>query len=113
MTEMHVLLTHTFHIANDNGFQFFGYPIGRKRTDGSVQVVMCLFYPPTCSMLEDHLNVTPSLDLDVQLVTQLMMMMEKNYPECIIRHYCCNFFDDLLIQNCVSLCIWSFLSPSL
>ena len=84
MTEIHVLLTHTFHIANDNGFQFFGYPIGRKRTDGSVWVEMCLFYPPTCSMLEDHLNVTPSLDLDVQLVTQLMMMMEKNCPECII-----------------------------
>ena len=91
MTEIHVLLTHTFHIANDNGFQFFGYPIGRKCTDGSVRVVMCLFYPPTCSILEDHLNVTPSLDLDVQLVTQLMMMMEKNCPERIIRHYCCNF----------------------
>ena len=27
-TEIRVLLTHTFHIANDNGFQFFGYPIG-------------------------------------------------------------------------------------
>ena len=94
MTEIHVLLTHTFHIANDNGFQFFGYPIGHKRTDGSVWVVMCLFYPPTCSMLEDHLNVTPSLDLDVQLVTQLMMMMEKNCPECILQHYCCDFSDD-------------------
>ena len=43
MTEIHVLLTHTFHIANDNGFQIFGYPIGRKRTDGSIQVLMCLF----------------------------------------------------------------------
>ena len=41
-------------------------------------VFMCIL------MLEDHLNVTPSLDLDVQLVTQLMMMMEKNCPECII-----------------------------
>ena len=36
MAEIHVLLTHTFHIANDNGFQFFGYLIGRKRTDGSI-----------------------------------------------------------------------------
>ena len=84
MTEIHVLLTHTLHIANDNGFQFFGYPIGRKRTDGSVWVVMCLFYPPTCSMLEDYLNVTPSLNLNVQLVTHLMMMMEKNCPERIL-----------------------------
>ena len=97
ITEIHVLLTHTFHIANDNGFQFFGYPIGRKRTDGSVQVVMCLFYSPTCSLLEDHLHVTPSLDFDVQLVTQLMMMMEKSCPEHIIRHYCCNFSSDLPI----------------
>ena len=84
MTEIHVLLTHTFHIANDNGFQFFGSPIGPKHTDGSVRVVMCLFYPPTCSMLEDYLNVTPSLDLNVQLVTHLMMMMEKNCPEHIL-----------------------------
>ena len=94
MTEIHVLLTHTFHIANDNGFQFFGYPIGRKRTDGSVRVVMCLFYPPTCSMLEDYLNVTPLLNLNVQLVTYLMMMMEKNCPERIFQHSCCDFSDD-------------------
>ena len=97
MTGIHVLLTHTFHIANDNGFQFFGHPIGCKCTDGSVQVVMCLFYPPTCSMLEDHLNVTPSFDLDEQLVTQMMMMMENTCPEHIIRHYCCNFSGDLPI----------------
>ena len=45
MTEIHVFLTHAFHIANDNGFQFFGYPIGRQHTDGSVRVVMCLLYP--------------------------------------------------------------------
>ena len=45
MTEIHVLLTHTFHIVNDNGFQFFGYPIGCRRTDGFIRVVMCLLYP--------------------------------------------------------------------
>ena len=83
MTEIHNLLTHTFQVANDNGFQFYGYPIGRRRTDGSVRVVMCLLYPPTCSILEDHLNVTPSLDLDVQLVTHLMLLMEKSCPERI------------------------------
>ena len=95
MTEIHVLLTHTFHIANDNGFQFFGYPIGCKRTDGSIRVLMCLFYPPTCSMLEDYLDVTPSLNLNVQLVTHLMIMMKKNCPEHILKHYCCDFSDDL------------------
>ena len=92
MIEIHVLFTHTFHIANDNRFQFFGYPIGRKCTDGSIRVLMCLFYPPTYSMLEDYLN---SLNLNVQLVTHLMMMMEKNCPERILRHYCCDFSDDL------------------
>ena len=96
MTEIHVLLTHTFHIANDNGYQFFGYPIGCKCTDGSVQVVMCLFYPPTCSLLEDYLNVTPSLNLNEQLVTRLMMMVETNCSERIHRHYCCDFSDDSL-----------------
>ena len=92
MTEIHVLLTHTFHIAKDNGFQFVGYPIGCKCTAGSVQVVMCLFYPPICSMLENYLNVTPSLNLNVQLVTHLMMM--ENCPEHILQHYCCDFSDD-------------------
>ena len=85
MTEIHALLTHAFHIATDNGFQFFGYPIGHRCTDGSVWVVMCLLYPPpTCSMLEDHLNITPSLNLDVQLVTHLMLMMEKICPARIL-----------------------------
>ena len=97
MSEIHVLLTHTFHIATDNGFQFFGYPIGCRCTDGSVQVVMCLLYPPTCSILEDHLNVTPSLDLNVQLKTHLMLMMEKSCQEHILCHYCCNFSGDLPI----------------
>ena len=27
MTEIHNLLTHSFRVANDNGFQFYGYPI--------------------------------------------------------------------------------------
>ena len=95
MTEIHALLTHAFHIANDNGFQFFGYPIGCQHTDGSVRVVMCLLYPTTCSVLEDHLNITPSLNLDVQLVTHLILMMEKTCPVRILQHYCCDFSDDL------------------
>ena len=113
MTEIHVLLTHTFHIANDNGFQFFGYPIGCKHTDGSIRVLMCLFYPPTYSILEDYLNVTPSLNLNVQLVTHLMMIMGKNCPECILQHYCCDFSDDIALKPGVSLCIRSFLFPRL
>ena len=80
MTEIHNLFTHSFQIANDNGFQFYGYPIGHRRTNGNIRVVMCLLYPPTCSILEEHLNVTPSIDLDVQLVTTLMMMTEKSCP---------------------------------
>ena len=105
MTEINSLLTHAFHIANDNGFQFFGYPIGRRRTDGSVQVVMCLLYPPTCSMLEDHLNINPSLDLDVQLVTHLMLMMEKTCPECILHTTAVTSLMTYLIRPCASLCI--------
>ena len=91
MTDIHNLLTHVFQVANDNGFQFYGYPIGRHCTDGSIRVVMCLLHPPTYSILEDHFNVTPSLNLDVQLVTHLMLMMEKSCPECILQHYCCRF----------------------
>ena len=65
MTEIHNLLTHSFQVINDNGFQFYGYPIGCRHADGSIRVVMCLLYPPTCSILEEHLDVTPSIDLDI------------------------------------------------
>ena len=80
MIEIHNLLTHSFRVANDNGFLFYGYPIGRRHTDGNIRVVVCLLYPSTCSILEEHLNVTPFIDLDVQLVTNLMLMMEKSCP---------------------------------
>ena len=39
--------------------------------------------------------VTPSLNLNVQLVTHLRMMMEKNCHGCIFRHYCCDFSEDV------------------
>ena len=97
MTEIHNLLTHSFRVANDNGFQFYGYPIGCRHTDGIIRVDMCLLYPPTCSILEEHLDVTPFIDLDVQLVTNLMLMMEKSCPERLLRHCCCEFPGDLPI----------------
>ena len=42
LTEIHCHLTHSFQIANDNGFQFYGYPVGRHHTNGNIRVVMCL-----------------------------------------------------------------------
>ena len=97
VTEIHNLLTHSFRVANDNGFQFYGYPIGRWHTDGNIRVVMCLLYPPTCSILEEHLDVTPTRYLDIQLVTNLMTMMEKSCPECLLRNRCCELPSDLPI----------------
>ena len=95
MTEVHSLLTHSFQIANDDGFHFYGYPIGHCHTNGNIRVVMCLLYPPTCSIIEEHLDVTPSIDLDVQHVTNFMMMMEKSCPERLLRHRCCELPGDL------------------
>ena len=97
MTEIHNLLTHSFRVANDNGFQFYGYPIGCRCTDGNIRVVMCLVYPTTCSILEEHLDVTPFIDLDVQLVTNLLLMMGKSCPEHLLLHRCCEFPSDLPI----------------
>ena len=56
---------------------------------------MCLIYPPTCSILEEHFDVTPSIDLDVQLVTNLLMMMEKSCQEGLLQHCCCELSGDL------------------
>ena len=71
LTEIHRLLTHSFRVANFNGFQFHGYPLGRHRTNGNIHVVMCLLYPPTCCLVENHLDITPTLDIDHQLISNL------------------------------------------
>ena len=100
LTEIHCLLTHSFRDANDNGFQFYGYPVGCRHAYGNIRVVMHLLYPATHCIIEEHLDVTPSVNLDVQLVTNLMMMMmmmmEKSCPEHLFWHHCCNLPRDLL-----------------
>ena len=80
------LLTHSFKIANDNGFQFHGHALGHCHTDGNVRVVMCLFYPPTSCIIEDHIDIIPSMDINVQLLTNLVIMIEKACPGCSIQH---------------------------
>ena len=60
---------------------------------------MCLLYPPTCSILEEHLDVTPFIDLDVQLVTNLMLMMEKSCPDHLVRHRCYEFLVTYLFKH--------------
>ena len=63
--------------------------------DGNVRVVVCLCHLSTHCLLEDHLDVTPSMNLDVQLLTNLMMMMVKSCPEHLLRHRCCELPSDL------------------
>ena len=97
LTDIHHDLTHSFQIANDNGFQFYGYPVGCCCTNGNIRVVMCLLYPPTCYLIEEHLDMTPAMDFVVQLVTNLMLMMEKSCLECLFLHHCCDLPSDSLI----------------
>ena len=97
LTVINHLLTHSFQIANDNGFQFYGYPLGQLCSNGNVRVVMCVFYPPTRSLVETHLDVTPAMDIDVQLVTCLLSLMTDSCPERLFRHLCCNVPDDLFL----------------
>ena len=84
------LLTHSFKIANNNGFQFHGHALGCHRMDGNVRVVMCLFYPPTSCIIEDHIDIIPSMDTNAQLVTNLVIMIEKAHMGCSIQHHCCD-----------------------
>ena len=84
------LLTHSFKIPNDNGFQFHGHSLGCRCTNGNVRVVVCLFYPSTSCIIEDHIDIIPSMDIDVQLLTNLVIMIEKTHLGCSIQHRCCN-----------------------
>ena len=88
-TEVHRLLTHSFQIANDNGFQFCGYPLGRLRTNGHVRVLMSIYYPPTHTLMETLTDITPAMDMDVQLVTCLLSLMTDSCPERLFNHSCC------------------------
>ena len=96
-TEVHRLLTHSFQIANDNGFQFCGYPLGRLRTNGHIRVLMSIFHPPTRTLIETLTDVTPAMDMDVQLVTCLLSLMMDSCPERLFRHLCCEAPGDLFM----------------
>ena len=96
-TEVHLLLTHSFQIANDNGFQFCGYPLGRLRTNGHVRVLMSIYYPPTRTLMETLTDITPAMDMDVQLVTCLLLLMTDSCPERLFNHSCCTAPGDLFM----------------
>ena len=84
------LLTHSFQVANDNGFQFYAHMLGRHHTNGNVSMVMCLFYPPTRCIIEGHIGIIPSMDIDAQLLMNLVVMIEKACLGCSIQHHYCH-----------------------
>ena len=99
-TEVHHLLTHSFQIANDNGFQFCRYPLGWLHTNGHVRVLMSIFHPPTHTLMETLTDITPAVDMDdmdVQLVTCLLSLMMDSCPERLFRHLCCAAPGDLFM----------------
>ena len=87
LTVVHRLLTHSFQIANDNGFQFCGYPLSRLRTNGHI----------TSCLVETDFDVTPAMDINVQLVNHLLSIMTDCCPERLFRHFCCDVPDDLFL----------------
>ena len=84
------LLRHSFQVANDNSFQFYGHMLGRHHTNGNVSMIMCLFYSPTNCIIEDHIDIIPSMDIDAQLLMNLVVTIEKAHLGCSIQHRCCN-----------------------
>ena len=83
------LLTHSFQVANNSSFQFYGHTLRHCHTNGNVSMVMCLFYPPTSCNIEDHIDIIPSMDIDTQLLINLVVMIEKACPGCSIQYHCC------------------------
>ena len=60
-------------------------------------VLMSVFYPPTRSLVEMHVDITTAMDIDVQLVTCLLSLMTDSCPERLFRHLCCDVPDDLFM----------------
>ena len=84
------LLTHSFQVANNNSFQFYGHMLGHHRINDNVSMIMCLFYPPTNCIIEDHIDIIPSMDVDAQPLTNLVVMIKKACSGCSLQHHCCN-----------------------
>ena len=89
MTKVTHVLTHYFQIANDNNFQFNGFVLGHH-TNGNARVAMILHYLPTHATLEEHTDILSTLNCDTQLLTNLIIMMEKLNPGLSIHHTCCS-----------------------
>ena len=58
---------------------------------------LCVFYPPTCTLVDTHLDITPAMDIDVQLVACLLSLMTDSCPEKLFHHLCCDVPDDLFM----------------
>ena len=89
ITRVTYVLTHSFRIANANNFQFNGFILGQGE-NGNARVVMILCCVSTRTVLEEHLDILPTLDFDAQLLTNLIMMMERLRPRLSICHTCCS-----------------------
>ena len=50
---------------------------------------MSIFYPPTRTLVETLTDITPAMDIDVQLVTCLLSLMTDSCPERLFSHLCC------------------------
>ena len=96
ITKVTHVLTHSFRITNDNSFQFNGFVPG-CHTNGNAQVAMILCYLPTHATLEEHIDILPTLNIDAQLLTNLIIMMEKLNPDLSIRHTCCSHLLETLV----------------
>ena len=64
--------------------------VGHNCINGNVSMVMCLFYPPTNCIIEDHIDILPSMDVNAQLLPNLVVMIKKAHLRCSIQHHCCN-----------------------
>ena len=89
ITKVTHVLTHSFWITNDNNFQFHGNVLG-VCTNGNARVAMILHYLPMHATLEKHVDILPTLSIDAQLITNLIIMIEKLNPGLSICHNCCS-----------------------
>ena len=96
ITKIMHILTHSFRIANDNNFQFFGNVLGLC-TNGNVQAAMILPYLPIHTTCVEHIDVLSTLSVDAQLITNLIIMIEKLNPGLSIYHTCCSHLIETLV----------------
>ena len=81
-------VTHSFKVANCNGFSFNAIPLGLSPL-GTLRLFMILYDPRTVLYVSQYEDICLTQDIDAQLLYMLFTLMD--HPNLSFSHDCRNW----------------------